>query len=592
MARPEPASPPSITPQTPGNEQVVPAAYTVLARRYRPQQFHELVGQEATAQALVNALKANRVAHAYLFTGARGVGKTSTARIVAKALNCIHGPTPTPCDRCEICLSIASGEDVDVLEIDGASNNGVDQVRELRSNVQFRPSRSRYRIYIIDEVHMLTTPAFNALLKTLEEPPAHVKFILATTEVQSIPVTILSRCQRFDFPGISTAHIVKRLRQIAAAEGVSAEDEALERISRRAAGSMRDAQSLMDQLLAFGGDRLTLDQVHALLGTADDDRIAALAAAIFSRDTRRSLLLLEEAAQAGVQLGELLNQLLDYWRDLMLVNCGGPEVPGLLVSSRHRDDLVRLAQSTSLHTILAGLDILTTTKAKVRTGPLSLLLEMAVVRLCLLEELLSVSQLVQAVQQGTATDSKPNSSLTAESQLSRAVVTPPESQKKNTLTAKIPSSELELTAQTVGAAWQAVLSQLPPILAREAEKAKIPAISGPLTLVLRFAAGYNSQREYCQEPARLARIEEAFRKVTGRPWTVRIEGPAPVLMAAQAEEAGSPAPSRYRQQRTEAIQEPLVKRAIEVLGAQIIHVDEGFGSTSADRVETAEPEEV
>src|SRR5215472_5912337 len=200
-----------------------PEAYTVLARRYRPQGFGDLVGQEAVAQALVNALNSNRVAHAYLFTGARGVGKTSTARILAKALNCVKGPTATPCDQCEICRSIASGEDVDVLEIDGASNRGIDEVREIRQNVQYRPGRSRFKIYIVDEVHMLTPPAFNALLKTLEEPPPHVKFIFATTEVQKIPITILSRCQRFDFAGIGTARLVERLREIARGEGVQAD---------------------------------------------------------------------------------------------------------------------------------------------------------------------------------------------------------------------------------------------------------------------------------------------------------------------------------------------------------------------------------
>src|SRR3954451_9877182 len=230
------------------------ARYTVIARRYRPQTFDELVGQEHVARALQQAISSGRVGHAYLFTGARGVGKTSTARILAKALNCVHGPTPTPCDQCEICQSITSGEDVDVLEIDGASNRGIDEVREVRQNVQYRPSRSRYKIYIIDEVHMLTPQAFNALLKTLEEPPPHVKFIFAATEVNKIPVTILSRCQRFDFAGIGTPRIVERLRQVVAAEGAEADDEALELVARRAGGSMRDAQSLLDQLLAFGGE--------------------------------------------------------------------------------------------------------------------------------------------------------------------------------------------------------------------------------------------------------------------------------------------------------------------------------------------------
>src|SRR5215468_1068209 len=192
------------------------AEYTVVARRYRPRQFADLIGQEPVAQALRNALSSDRVAHAYLFTGARGVGKTSAARILAKALNCARGPTATPCDTCELCRSIAAGEDVDVLEIDGASNRGIDEVREIRQNVQYRPGRARFKIYIIDEVHMLTAPAFNALLKTLEEPPAHVKFIFATTEVHRIPVTILSRCQRFDFAGIGTPRIVARLREVMA----------------------------------------------------------------------------------------------------------------------------------------------------------------------------------------------------------------------------------------------------------------------------------------------------------------------------------------------------------------------------------------
>ena len=200
--------------------------YVVVARRYRPQTFAELVGQEHIARALSAAISTNRVGHAYLFTGARGVGKTSAARILAKCLNCQSGPVPpVPCDRCDSCLSIASGDDVDVLEIDGASNRGIEEMRELRHNVAIRPSRSRFKIYIIDEVHMLTREAFNALLKTLEEPPEHVKFIFCTTEAEKIPVTILSRCQRFDFAGIQTASITERLRQIVASEGIEADQQ-------------------------------------------------------------------------------------------------------------------------------------------------------------------------------------------------------------------------------------------------------------------------------------------------------------------------------------------------------------------------------
>ena len=249
--------------------------YVVIARRYRPQTFAELVGQEHVARALAAAIATSRVGHAYLFTGARGTGKTSTARILAKALNCVHGPTPTPCNECDICRSITTGDDMDVLEIDGASNRGIDEIRQLRQNVNVRPSRSRFKIYIIDEVHMLTEPAFNALLKTLEEPPEHVKFIFCTTEPEKIPITILSRCQRFDFAGIQTKQIVERLRQIVESERVQAEPEALEILARRAAGSMRDSQSLLEQLIAFGSTPITVADVHRLLGTAGADRIGA-----------------------------------------------------------------------------------------------------------------------------------------------------------------------------------------------------------------------------------------------------------------------------------------------------------------------------
>src|SRR5262249_33995854 len=226
------------------NADQTPAAdYVVVARRYRPQNFNQLIGQDQVAQALGNAITTNRIGHAYLFTGARGVGKTSTARIFAKALNCLNGPTIAPCGECDICQGIASGDDVDVIEIDGASNRGIDEIRQLRSNVNVRPSRARFKIYIIDEVHMLTTPAFNALLKTLEEPPEHVKFIFCTTEADKIPITVLSRCQRFDFAPIEHMAIVDRLTQICQTEVVEAEPEALHIVPRRAPASIPHTQS-------------------------------------------------------------------------------------------------------------------------------------------------------------------------------------------------------------------------------------------------------------------------------------------------------------------------------------------------------------
>src|SRR5262249_51682885 len=241
------------------------------ARRYRPQRFEDVVGQDHVVQALRNAILMNRVTHAYLFSGTRGVGKTSVARIFAKCLNCVQGPTVEPCLACDSCQAIAVGQDVDVIEIDGASNNGVEAVRELRQNAGLRPSRARFKIYYIDEVHMLSTAAFNALLKTLEEPPEHVKFFFATTEPGKTPITDPSRWQRYDFAGTAPGAIVDSLAEICAREAVEADREALQIVARRAGGSMRDAQSLLEQLLASGGGRLTADLVHRALGTAPDD---------------------------------------------------------------------------------------------------------------------------------------------------------------------------------------------------------------------------------------------------------------------------------------------------------------------------------
>ncbi len=573
-------------PKTP----VPPAeSYTVLARRYRPQQFRDLVGQEAVAQALANALESGRVAHAYLFTGARGVGKTSCARILAKALNCVKGPTATPCDACEVCKAVASGEDVDVLEIDAASNRGIDDVREIRQAVRSRPGRARFKVYIVDEVHMLSKEAFNALLKTLEEPPPHVKFILATTEVQKIPVTILSRCQRFDFPGISLPRIAERLRDVVKAEGLEADDDALELVARRAGGSMRDAQSLLDQLLAFGGERLTSEQVHAMLGTAHDDRVAELAAAVLNQEPRQALDLLAQAAGEGLQLGELLDQLLDYWRDLMVVHCAGEQARDLSVPARHRDALVRQAKALQLDTVLAGLDILAATKARLRTSSHArTLVEMAVLRLGRLEQLVALSQLTHWLAQprdGAAAlsnnaASRPQSAVTA--RLPEAYAA-----KKKELTvpdaAAAPGSA-PLTSTNLPAVWAEVLRQVGQFLGNQLEKADLPAIGGPNTLVLRFAASYNSERKHCEDPSRLARVEEALRRLTEQPWKVRVEsaGAAAEPAVVPAASENGPAASRSRRKWTEVVRDvPLVKRAFDVLGAQPVgEIDEAFGAAA------------
>ena len=306
-----------------GQNQSASGKYTVVARRYRPKTFAELVGQSTVSQALLNAIHTNRVGHAYLFTGARGVGKTSTARIFAKALNASAASDGAFDPHSDIALAIDSGEDMDVIEIDGASNRGIDEIRQLRANASVRPSRSPYKIYIIDEVHMLTPQAFNALLKTLEEPPGHVKFIFCTTDPEKMPITVLSRCQRFDFPPVQTDQILGRLKFICENEGTQADDAALSLIARRAAGSMRDSQSLLEQLLSFGGNRIRVEDVHAMLGTADETRLASFATRLIERDAAGALLELDHAAEQGVDVGQLAEQLLGYLRDMMAISVGG-----------------------------------------------------------------------------------------------------------------------------------------------------------------------------------------------------------------------------------------------------------------------------
>jgi DNA polymerase-3 subunit gamma/tau len=388
------------------------AAYQVVARRYRPQRFADLVGQEHVARGLSGAIESGRIGHAYLFTGARGVGKTSAARIYAKALECERGPAAEPCNACDSCRAIAAGQDVDVVEIDAASNRGIDEIRQLRQNVAVRPARGRFKIYIIDEVHMLTREAFNALLKTLEEPPPHVKFVLCTTEPEKLPITILSRCQRFDFTTVETGSIAGRLAQIVEAEGADVSPEALMLIARRAAGSMRDSQSLLEQLLGSANGAVGVDEVHALIGTGREERIGELVAAIAARDPARGLAALDTALQGGADPGGVLEQLLAALRECLLASVGCD--PAMLtLSSGLGVDLAALGRTLGTATLLAMLQILDQSLSRMRTsGHAPLLAEMAVIRLATLEDLESVSAAVDRLASATA-------------------VAPPAPQKKN-----------------------------------------------------------------------------------------------------------------------------------------------------------------
>ena len=377
--------------------------YTVVARRYRPKTFAELVGQSTVATALLSAIESNRVGHAYLFTGARGVGKTSTARIFAKALNAAAETNGKFDPNSDIAQAIDAGEDMDVLEIDGASNRGIDEIRQLRSNAAVRPSRSRYKIYIIDEVHMLTTQAFNALLKTLEEPPGHVKFIFCTTDPEKIPITVLSRCQRFDFPPVKTEQIFERLKFICENEGTKADEAALRLVARRAAGSMRDSQSLLEQLLSFSGNQITTEVVHAMLGTADETRLASFATRLIERDAAGALRELNSAADDGVDVGQLAEQLLGYLRDMMTVTVGGNADLIRTANTNSVEQLKEWGKSWGTMTLLSALQLLDETIVKMRHSVQShILLEVALVQICNLQDLQALSDLVKAFSNQTA----------------------------------------------------------------------------------------------------------------------------------------------------------------------------------------------
>lgn len=366
-------------------------AYQVLARKWRPQRFAELRGQAHVVRALTNALQAGRIAHAYLFTGIRGVGKTSAARILAKALNCPQA-TPDPCNACPSCVEITQGRSPDVLEIDGASNTGVDDVRRLREAVRYPPQQGRFRVYIIDEVHMLSTAAFNALLKTLEEPPEHAVFVFATTDPHKVPATILSRCQQFDFRRLDRRELVGLLGDVVKAEGIEAEPAALAAIAREADGSVRDAQSLLDQVISYAGDRITYEAVRDVLGVVDRELLFGLAERILGRDAGGVLVLLAEARRFGVDVGRLAQDLLELFRDLAVLRAAGDAEGVVDLPPEERAEAQRVADRHAWEEIHARFDMLARAVEGLRLAaePWTVL-EMALLKLALLPPLVRIA---------------------------------------------------------------------------------------------------------------------------------------------------------------------------------------------------------
>ena len=371
-------------------------SYQAIARKYRPQTFGELIGQEAVVRTLTNAIGNDKVSHAYIFSGTRGVGKTTTARILAKALNCEKGPTTKPCGKCPPCTEIAAAGAVDVIEIDAASNRGIDEIRELRENVRYLPARDRSKVFIIDEVHMLTTEAFNALLKTLEEPPERVVFILATTEPHKIPATIQSRCQSFHFRTVSFAEILARLEAVAQAEGVKIEPEALAILARGGEGSLRDALSLLDQAIAYSGKKISTEPVRELLGVVGHEYLDRLVDGIASQSSEKVLALVDELVRDGHNLQHFCREALRHIRNLMLVKVGGEAAALVEAAGEESGRLQEAAGPFAEEDLLRYFNTLLKTEGELRYAPqprlhleLGLLKLVQAARLRPLEEILS-----------------------------------------------------------------------------------------------------------------------------------------------------------------------------------------------------------
>lgn len=391
--------------------------YLVLARKFRPQSFEDVAGQEHVVKTLRNAISHGHVAHAFLFSGPRGVGKTTIARILAKSLNCENGPTPTPCNACSICREITDGSSLDVREIDGASNRGIDEIRELRENVKFAPAVARYKIYIIDEVHMLTREAFNALLKTLEEPPGHVKFIFATTENYKVPATILSRCQCYDFRRISLQEIAVNLEKVAQTEKIQITPTALSWIAEAGDGSMRDAQSIFDQVISYAGANISNADVEEILGLVDRKYLFRLSEAVLQRDAGACLIILEEAYLAGMDMKQLYQMMLKHFRNMLLVKIAADSSSSFDIAAEQIEALKKQVENSTRETLQRYIEILIGEEESFRrTQETKLKLETILVRMAYLEPIIPVGEIVSAIE---AIEQKLRIEVVAEENLQR-----------------------------------------------------------------------------------------------------------------------------------------------------------------------------
>ena len=549
-------------------------SYQVLALKYRPQTFVDLVGQEHVGRTLGNAIASGRIHHAFLFTGARGVGKTSAARIFAKALNCEEGLTATPCNVCPSCVEITKGNGIDVFEIDGASNTGVDDIRELRDNIRYLPSRSRYKLFIIDEVHMLSINAFNALLKTLEEPPAHAKFIFATTEPHKIPVTILSRCQRFDFRKIAVTVVVTRLRQIVDAEKIAVSDRALTLIARRGEGSMRDALSTLDQVIAFCGAAVADEDVLALLGMVDRRLLLDTAEGIVGRDSRLALEALRRVDHLGHSFRQFCLELVEIFRALVLLKVAAEPGELLDVTGDELRELKQLADRAGLEEHQRALTLLMKTEAELATSSFPrLALEMTLVRLTHLPPARDVATLVAKLEELERRLASGASSPVVSPRAPVAVPRPPVA----TVPVEGPpgkKAEAPAAPAVPQRGWPGLVEHVRdrrrPAIAAILEQASLLAFALPqLQLGLprgSFALEQLQDREYLESLHQLAAeyFAQPVQIVVSAIDASREAVPPSLVETKRAQES-----DRERRLREEALDHPLVKAVCDIFGAEI-----------------------
>jgi DNA polymerase-3 subunit gamma/tau len=486
-------------------------SYLSLYRKWRSQDFGEIIGQPVIVQTLKNAIENNRLSHAYLFTGPRGTGKTSTARILAKALNCKEGPTAQPCGKCESCEKIRQGHSVDVSEIDAASNRGIDEIRELRERVRYAPMEGKYKIYIIDEVHMLTAEAFNALLKTLEEPPSHAIFVLATTEVQKVPLTIASRCQRLDFARLKLNEIKGQLQKIAGAEGFKIEDKALDLIARSAEGAMRDAISLLDQLVSFAGKNISYDSVVTLLGTAEEEMLFDMADAMAGNSPVRVMELIRKAMEEGRAILQVTRDLVFHFRNLLHSKLGAGEA--LELTQEQLAKLVAQAENFSADRIKEIMRGLSRAELDMKWHPHArLVLEVALL------ELMETGSKDKGVETGMVVGNvKKEVGMNTRTE---STIPVPTSNLHTGIPAQNPTSNIKEDQQfdQIKHSWNNILESMRKksiygyVSLHESEPIEVSK-SGKL--VIGFRRGYSFHKERLEEAKNREAVEESIREVVG-----------------------------------------------------------------------------